>query len=464
MIQPERIRHLNERPVRKGTYVLCWMQASPRLSCNHALQYAIRQANRLGLPVVAFFSLVPGYPEAAPAHYRFMLEGLDGLRKSLAESGIQLVIRVGPPLLHLPDLSGEAALVVTDRGYLPVAKEWKESVARQISCHLTQVESDVVVPVESASPKEEWAAATFRPKINAGLDRFLVSIEEQQPDISSLALDIGGDDTHLPSALIPRLVPDTGLSQHDLPWTGGERAAHDILDRFLRERLGRYVAGRNDPNAGALSDLSPYLHFGQISPLEIALRVLATGHPDARVYLEELIVRRELAVNFVHYNQDFASYDGLPAWARKTLTDHAGDHREYTYTLKEFETAQTHDPYWNAAQQEMVLTGKMHGYLRMYWGKKILEWTKTPEDGFSIALALNNRYELDGRDPNGYAGVAWCFGKHDRAWPERPIFGKIRYMNANGLKRKFDADRYVARIDELKEKAEAHPAVPASQD
>ena len=195
--------------------------------------------------------------------------------------------------------------------------------------------------------------------------------------------------------------------------------------------------------------MSPYLHFGQISPLYIALKVLKSDSPGKAAYLEELIVRRELSHNFVFYNHKYDRFDFLPHWARNTLTFHSRDKREYVYSLKEFENAETHDVYWNAAQMEMVITGKMHGYMRMYWCKKILEWSKNPKEGYRIALYLNNKYELDGRDPNGFAGVAWCFGKHDRAWGERTIFGKIRYMNDAGLKRKFDPERYVEKVNQM---------------
>jgi deoxyribodipyrimidine photo-lyase len=196
--------------------------------------------------------------------------------------------------------------------------------------------------------------------------------------------------------------------------------------------------------------MSPWLHFGQISPLVIALKVMKTQSPGKEAYLEELIIRRELAMNYTYYNPFYDSFEGLNDWAKKTLKEHEKDKRPYRYSIDELEQAQTHDPYWNAAQEEMRITGKMHGYMRMYWGKKILEWMKSPEEAFSTALYLNNKYELDGRDPNGFAGIAWCFGKHDRPWFERPIFGKIRYMNANGLKRKFNAEAYVDKIKKLK--------------
>jgi len=452
MIGQERLQRLNSQPVRKGRYVLYWMQASPRVRCNHAWQYAVERADRLSLPVVTCFVLTPDFPDARASHYRFLAEGLDEVRNTLADQGVKLLVRLGDPADRIPELAADAALAVTDCGYLRIQREWREKVAAQLECMLCQVETNVVVPVGLASDKEEWAAATIRKKITGKFERFLVPFQGKKPGKSSLSREIGSDTDPAAESFLETITAG-GDGPHRLPWRGGEQPAHELLDRFIRERLDRYAAERNDPNVHALSDMSPYLHFGQISPLDIALRVLGTGHPSAGVYLEELIVRRELAANFVFYNSGYDSYEGLPAWARKTLGDHSGDPREYRYTFDEFEDARTHDPYWNAAQDEMRSTGKMHGYMRMYWGKKILEWSESPEEGFRIALALNNRYELDGRDPNGFAGIAWCFGKHDRAWQERPVFGKIRYMNANGLKRKFDADRYVARVGELKEKA-----------
>jgi deoxyribodipyrimidine photo-lyase len=200
---------------------------------------------------------------------------------------------------------------------------------------------------------------------------------------------------------------------------------------------------RNDPNKEYCSNLSPYLHFGQISPLTIALKIQATKDSNTGAFLEELIVRRELSMNYVYFNITYDSFDSLPSWAKTTLLKHAKDPRPYLYTEEELETAHTHDSFWNAAQREMTQTGKMHGYMRMYWGKKIIEWTSSPKEAFQLALRLNNKYELDGRDPNGFTGVAWCFGKHDRAWKERPIFGKVRYMNDAGLTRKFDMSTYI---------------------
>jgi deoxyribodipyrimidine photo-lyase len=214
----------------------------------------------------------------------------------------------------------------------------------------------------------------------------------------------------------------------------------------MKERCYYYGQKGSDPGAHMVSDLSPYIHFGQISPVYIAREVIRCNKAGKDAFLEELIVRRELSINYVYYNDFYAGYEALPAWARETLSAHKGDKRPYLYDLQSLERAETHDPYWNAAQAEMVRRGKMHGYMRMYWGKKILEWSPSPREAFSRALYLNNKYELDGRDPNGFAGVAWCFGKHDRAWPERPVFGKVRYMNAAGLERKFNMAAYVKSI------------------
>ena len=228
-------------------------------------------------------------------------------------------------------------------------------------------------------------------------------------------------------------------------------SVEEMVDLFIKTYLSENPESKNDPTLDALSQMSPYLHFGQISPLSIALKAAESRSSGSGAFLEELIVRRELSLNFVFYNEKYDSFEAVPEWAKKYLRAHRKDKRSHTYTLEEFESARTHDPYWNAAQKEMVVTGKMHGYMRMYWGKKIIEWSETPEDAFRTALHLNNKYELDGRDPNGFAGVAWCFGKHDRPWGERPVFGHVRYMNDNGLRRKFDADGYVRKMDLDKE-------------
>ncbi len=448
MIQKERVRALNPKPVSKGTYVLYWMQASQRAEYNQALEYAILKANELHQPLIVFFGITDHFPEANERHYTFMLEGLRETQRSLRERTIQMVIRHESPEKGAIRMAKKASLVVVDRGYLRIQRQWRECVARQIDCPLFQVESDVIVPVEEASSKEEYAAATLRPKIHKKLSHFLTPLSQREPILSSLSMDFDSFEIDDIERAISKLRIDRSVGKvHS--FRGGTDEAYRHLEVFLEGKLDHYPELRNDPTLDYLSHLSPYLHFGQISPLLIALKVKKTKSPGAEAFLEELIVRRELSMNFVFYNKHYDTFQAIPEWARQSLRTHQHDRRPYLYTLEQLERAETHDPYWNAAQKEMVITGKMHGYMRMYWGKKILEWSKRPEEAFRVALYLNNKYELDGRDPNGFTGVAWCFGKHDRPWGERPIFGNVRYMNDKGLKRKFDADQYVKKIQRL---------------
>jgi deoxyribodipyrimidine photo-lyase len=442
MVQKERIKALNKRGIKKGEYVLYWMQGSQRAEYNHALEYAILKANELRQPTIVFFGITDHFPEGNERHYTFMLEGLREVKRALKKRGIQMVILHKSPELGAIQFAKGASLAVVDRGYLKIQKRWRNSAATQMNCPLIQVESDVIVPVEETSSKEEYAAATLRPKINKKLNHFLVPLRQTDPAVDSLPLEFSSFDIEDVGKTISRLRIDRSVKKVS-SFHGGTKEAKRHLQIFLEDKLDHFPERRNDPTLDYLSNMSPYLHFGQISPLFLALKVLETKSPGTEAFLEELIVRRELSMNFVFYNEQYDSYEAVPEWAKKTLRAHQKNKRPYLYRLEELEKAKTHDPYWNAAQKEMVVKGKMHGYMRMYWGKKIIEWIKTPEEAFRVALYLNNKYELDGRDPNGFTGVAWCFGKHDRPWGERPIFGNVRYMNDKGLKRKFDADGYV---------------------
>lgn len=445
---PERILLLNDLPRRSdGRYVLYWMQASQREAYNYALEYAIDRANELGLPLLVVFGIVDDYPEANERHYAFMLEGLRETAAALAERNIAFRLYYGAPDTVAINAAQSAALVVTDRGYLRHQRAWRQSVAEHAGCTVVQVESDSVVPVETASDKEEYAARTLRPKIERHLKAYLLPLERrhlittaftEQPEAG---LDLF-DTTLLSRLKIDRSVRPT----HTL--IGGPAQARAKLKRFIKDRIDHYADERNDPANTFQSGLSPYLHFGQISPVQIMLNVMqaSTRRENLEQFLDELIVRRELAFNFVHYNPQYDSYTALPNWALKTLELHQADVREHTYTRGELEAAATHDPYWNAAMKEMLDTGTMKGYMRMYWGKKILEWSHTPEEAYYTTLALNNKYFLDGRDPNSFCNVAWIYGKHDRPWAERPIFGTVRYMNAAGLKRKFEIEKYVEMV------------------
>jgi deoxyribodipyrimidine photo-lyase len=425
------------------------MQQSQRAEWNHALEHAIDAANDAGLPLVVGFGITVRFPGASLRHYRFMLEGLRETQQSLERRGIRLVVRRDPPPRAALELARDAALVVTDRGYLRVQKGWRERVAARAPCRVVQVESDVVVPVEVVSDKQEFAARTIRPKIHRHLEAYLVPLRKRRLKRDSLEMrfesfDLADVDAALERLRINRDVPPAP------GFTGGTSRARARLRTFIGGPLADYADLRNNPALDVQSNLSPYLHFGQVSPLYAALEVLRSGAPSAAVdaFLEELIVRRELSMNFVHYQPRYDDPTCLPDWARKTLDKHRSDPREPVYAPAKLDWAETHDPYWNAAQLEMVRGGKMHNYMRMYWGKKILEWSRTPERAFRTALRLNNKYELDGRDPNGFTGVAWCFGLHDRPWGERPIFGTVRTMTAGGLDRKFDMDAYVRKVEE----------------
>jgi deoxyribodipyrimidine photo-lyase len=441
MIEDTRIRLLNKKHLVKGEYILYWMQASQRAEYNHALEFAIKQANERRQPLIVYFGLTDKFPEANERHYYFMLEGLKNVQEALNKKGIGMVIECFSPEIGAVSFAKKASLVVCDRGYLRIQKYWRQYVAENINCPLLQVESDVVVPVETASNKEEYSAATLRRKLLKILHQYIVPLSEETPKIDSSHLNFESYDI----SDINKAVSALNIYHTVKPvasFHGGTGEAIKRLEEFISNKLYRYADLRNDPNEDGLSNLSPYLHFGQISPLYVFLQISRHGGPDCDAFLEELVIRRELGVNFVHYNQQYDSIEGLPNWAKRTLYEHKRDSREYLYSLEQLGKGQTHEPYWNAAQKEMVITGKMHGYMRMYWGKKILEWTENPEAAFSNALYLNNKYELDGRDANGFAGVAWCFGKHDRPWGGHRIFGNVRYMSADGLKRKFDAAKY----------------------
>jgi deoxyribodipyrimidine photo-lyase len=446
MIQNTRIQNLNDRARHQdGAYVLYWMQEAQRARGNAALELAIRGANNYGLPVVVCFGLMDGYPEANARHYMFMLEGLADCANELRTRGIPFVVRRGNPVDIAIEMSRGAAAVICDRSYMPAQRAWRATLAEAANCPVIQVETEVVVPVDVVSDKSEYAARTIRPRIHRVWDEYLAPLDETEIETSSAALSLeSGFDVSDPVAVLAELDLDRSVPPVKR-FRGGRTEALRRLNGFIDDVLDGYATGRNEPSAGQTSFLSPYLHFGHISPVEMALAARDSdigSTEDRGSFIEELVVRRELAMNYVAFEPTFDSYNALPGWAQKSLAEHAGDEREYVYTQTQLEACDTHDTHWNDAMREMVHTGFMHNYMRMYWAKKILEWSTDPEQAFKTTLTLNNKYFLDGRDPNSYANVAWCYGVHDRAWTERPIFGKIRYMNANGLNRKFDMEAY----------------------
>ncbi|MEJ5173483.1 MAG: FAD-binding domain-containing protein [Hydrogenothermaceae bacterium] len=342
----------------------------------------------------------------------------------------------------------DASVVITDTNYLKTQRLWREYIGKISDVAVFEVESDVIVPVRLVSNKQEPYAMTIRPKIYGMMDRFLTSLEIAPPKIKSENFDVESWDLESVEEYINQLNIDKSVKPSD-KFIGGYDEAQKLLKIFIEKKLYRYRDLRSDPTVDYQSNLSPYLHFGHVSPVKIVKDILKEYHIDdenVKSFFNELIVWRELARNFCFYNPLYNQYDGIPQWAKQTLEEHIKDKREYLYSLSELEEGKTHDPYWNAAQRELIQTGKMHNYMRMYWAKRLIEWTQHPKEAFDIACYLNDKYELDGRDPNGYAGVSWCFGTHDRPWQERKIFGKVRYMNDKGLERKFNIKKYVERF------------------
>jgi deoxyribodipyrimidine photo-lyase len=432
-----RVQLLNSAPFQAGAkYVLYWAQVNRRVAYNHGLAYAVELANQAGLPVLFYEGLTFDYPYASDRFDKFILEGTPDTERQLERLGIGYVFyhrrKRSDPNDVLYRLAKDAAAVITDDYPLWPARFYNPRVAAKLKIPYYAVDSSCIVPM-SCFQKREYAAYTIRPKIRNLLPKYLRSM----PAIRVRRKFSGQSSKPVGSI-------GSGV------YAGGSVAAHIRLMQFLKHSLHRYANLSNQPSEKATSGLSPYLHFGHISSLEVALAIqnYAREHkllPDE--FLEELIVRRELAFNFARFTPSPESLDVLPDWARKTLMKHSRDKRDPIYASGQLERAQTHDPLWNAAQQELLLTGKIHGYYRMYWGKKIIEWSRTPQEALATTLYLNDRYALDGRDPNSYANILWCYGLHDRPWMERPIFGQVRYMSYDGMRRKTDVDAYIRSIE-----------------
>lgn len=418
------------------------MSRDQRLTDNWALYHAWARAKEEGKAFGVLFCLAPQYGLAGPRHYRFMLEGLRAIAALAKKEGMPFFLLRGDPRREVPRFLNEwgVSLTVTEHDPLREKIDWKAAAMRDSDSGFEEVDAHNIVPCWVASPKQEFSAATFRPKIRRHLEERLLAL----PPRPNRWMDWPGDVVDELGMVPVETYPPDGEGR----WKGGEAEAMRRAKAFIMERLSGYSEKRNDPNLDWQSQLSPYLHFGMISAQRVAVQAIAANAPDIdkEAFLEELIVRRELSDNYCHYNSAYDSTEGFPAWARATLRDHQGDEREYVYTEEELDNAATHDPLWNAAQVQMKVEGKMHGWLRMYWAKKVLEWTETPADALRIVNMLNDRYEMDGRDPNGYVGAAWSIGGlHDRAWTERRIFGKVRYMTLSGAYRKFDVDSFVRR-------------------
>lgn len=466
----KRVLKLNSKEVQKGP-IIYWMNREMRVHDNWSFLYAKSLADEQKVPVVVVYNLVPGFLGGQNRQLAFKIKALEEIEESLKEKNISFFVLIDENGKEsgklVTEFAGniEAGALVTDFYPLKIARAWGNYVRKHLSVAFFGVDAHNTVPAWVASDKREYGAYTIRPKIHKLLPEFL----DEFTKLTSCKFDF---DKKIKGADFKKLLNKKDLEEslESISWAPtGESGAHKMLKKFLKDGLEKYAILRNDPNENAQSNLSPYLHYGMIAPQRVALEVVKLVGKDisqiidksknkakvdkekplslvdhAGAFLEELIVRRELSDNFCFYEENYDSTECFPDWAKKSLEKAEKDEREFIYTKKQFEEAKTHDDLWNAAQMQMVKTGKMHGYMRMYWAKKILEWTKSPEDAMRIAIYLNDKYELDGRDPNGYAGIAWSIGGvHDRAWFPRPVFGTVRYMSRGGCEGKFDVKEYI---------------------
>ncbi|MEQ1856682.1 MAG: deoxyribodipyrimidine photolyase [Longimicrobiales bacterium] len=480
-MSPERVRALNARPLRAdGDYVLYWMTATRRLEWNHALDRAIEHAERLAKPLLVFEPLNAGYRWASDRLHRAVLDGMVGHATALTGTGVGYLPYVEPEpnagrgLLRA--LAARACVVVTDDSPVFFTPELLAAAARLEPCLVESVDSCGLLPLTRVD-RTFVTAFQFR----RFLQRTLPDVLGDAPSAGPLASARLAPFPHVaptilerwPAARLDGLVADGGLAplpiDHSVApteWRGGHAAARSALGRFVTDALARYAEERNDPDAGVASGLSAWLHFGHLSAHEVFDAVAgAEGWTPLRLsseidgsrrgwwgmsegaegFIDQLVTWRELGFAYAVRTPELDRYESLPAWARSTLEEHACDRREYVYTLEEFTAAETHDELWNAAQRQLVRDGTIHNYLRMLWGKKILEWTDHPREALDIMIELNNRYALDGRDPNSYSGIGWTLGRFDRGWPERPIYGKVRSMSSSATRRKVRLGGYLAR-------------------
>lgn len=450
------LRHGEPRP--NSRYVLYWMQIHRRAYQNQALNFAITQANKLNLPVVVYEGLRPDYEQANDRLHQFIIEGAMDNHRDFTKRGIRYCFYLMPEAhtgnrRAVAQLAQEAALLVTDDFPTFVVPPHNRTIVKQVDCPVYAVDANGIVPIRELK-YEEYAARTIRPKIHRLLPAYFWPIEEIKPKIKSADLKLNlREETSLAHADAAALLRSVNIDHSVSPsqlYHGGRREALQRLEIFVSTRLKNYADGRNVTGEHWTSELSPYLHFGHLGAMEAALAVLHAEAPEASIdaYLEELIVRRELSYNFCHFNPKHTSIEALPAWARQTIFAHEKDARPYVYSPRQFEDAATHDEIWNLAQRELLATGKIHGYVRMLWGKKIIEWSKTPQEALATMIRLHHRYALDGRNPNTYTGILWCFGKHDRAWgPQRPVFGLVRYMTSESTRRKINLPAYKAWVE-----------------
>ena len=440
-------------PDPSGRCVVYWMQRAQRALDNPALDVAVAAANALDQPVVIFFAPVPFYPHANLRHYAFLAQGIPDTAARARKRGIGYVLRRHPEhsLVKFCE-EVKASLVVGDENPMREPNHWRELATKKLSVPLWTVDADVIVPSKLLE-KEQYAARIIRPRLKARFEQFLEPLRNPKAKV----------EWEQPRGL--KALPDDGSFNLTEDWNGLDRSvqpadsfgggtaeALKLLREFVSHKLAHYPERHGKPELDGTSRLSPYLHFGHIGPHTVALAVENSDAPRAAKddFLDQLLTWRELSINFVHFHPLSDSIESAPDWAHRTLAKHAHDQRPVIYSREQLEHAATNDELWNAAQRQMLHAGWMHNYMRMYWAKKILEWSPSPAVAYQTCVYLNDKYFLDGRDPDGYAGIAWSIaGKFDRPWFERPIFGTIRYMSGNAARKKFDADKYIEQMAEL---------------
>lgn len=439
----KRVKSLNNYNYKKGCIVY-WMSQDQRVLNNWALIFSQLKSKEFKQPLVVVFNLETTFLEATWRQYDFMIKGLKEVEETLKKKNIPFYLLVGETKKNILNFleKYKAGYLITDFSPLKIKQNWLKDINKKITIPFKQVDASNIVPVWEASNKQEYAARTIRPKINKQLKEFLTPF----PNVKTQKFSWKNNIPEIKwSNLKNKLNIDFTVKPVD-KFPSGEEKAKKLLRSFLKKRLNNYHEYKNFPEKEYISNLSPYLHFGQISAQYVALKIKESPKNKQAIesFLEELIIRRELAQNFCYYNKNYDNHKSFPQWAQISLEKHKNDKKEYTYPKKQLENAQTHDEIWNACEKEMLFTGKMHGYMRMYWAKKILEWSKDYKTALKTAIYLNDKYELDGRDPNGYTGVAWSIGGlHDQGWKERKIYGKVRYMSKPGLERKFNIKEYI---------------------
>jgi deoxyribodipyrimidine photo-lyase len=457
LAQDPRVTVRRGGPPGEGKCVVYWMQRAQRGRDNHALNLAVAVGNALDLPVVTYFAGISNFPHANLRHYAFLNQGLPDVEEDCAERGVGFVMRRAPHEDHLKFFDDvDAVMVIGDENPMREPESWRVHIARELPIPFWTVDADVIVPSKLLE-KAQFSAAVARPRLYSALNEFLVPYTNFNAEVKwsrprTLHVDDVREDMTRGWKDFDRSVKPVDA------WPGGHHAAMKRLHLFCAEMLANYDRDRNQPQTDGTSKMSPYLHFGHLGPQTIALAVdaAAKANPHLKVqrdsYFNELIVWRELAVNFVRYQPEYDSPGCADNWAKETLAEHDHDQREVLYKLPALEEGKTHDELWNAAQIQMVRYGWMHNYLRMYWAKKIVEWTPNVRLAMKVAIYLNDKYFIDGRDPNGYAGIAWSMlGKFDRAWFDRPIFGKRRYMSGASTGKKFKSALYIEQARALPE-------------